>query len=115
MDICGRLDVLSEQANGRRHHELCGEEDLEFCKSHLNINGTHIFFRIIDIHINKGVPVFPTPLVPRTIIRIGRGFVVNPNLANEDFGDVEFILLLFFFRFCLFVNTINVYKRFCFR
>ena len=36
-------------------------------------------------------PVFPTPLVPTTIMRIGRGFGLRPNLANDDFGDVEFI------------------------
>lgn len=43
------------------------------------------------------LPVLPMPLVPTTIIRIGRCFVCRPSFANDDFGDVEFIVFLFFF------------------
>lgn len=42
------------------------------------------------------LPVFPTPPVPRTRIRNGFGFVCRPILARDDFGDVEFIMTIFF-------------------
>lgn len=32
------------------------------------------------------------PRVPTTIIRMGRCFVCSPSFANDDFGDVEFIV-----------------------
>lgn len=47
------------------------------------------------------LPVLPMPLVPTTIIRIGRCFVCRPNFANDDLGDVEFIVSFCFVPFCL--------------
>lgn len=40
------------------------------------------------------LPVLPMPLVPTTMMRMGRCFGCRPNLANDDFGDVEFIVSL---------------------
>lgn len=54
------------------------------------------------------VPVFPTFDDPRISIRNGRGFVCRPIFANDDLGDVEFIvvnfLLLLLFSTIQFVN-----------
>lgn len=43
-------------------------------------------------NVNRDKPVFPTPVAPSSSIRNGLGFVCRPIFANDDFGDVEFIL-----------------------
>lgn len=42
------------------------------------------------------VPVFPTFCDPNISIRNGLGFVCKPIFANEDLGDVEFIVANFY-------------------
>lgn len=60
------------------------------------VNGKLILGRKKNQKLIIYVPVFPTLHDPKMSIRNGLGFVCKPIFANDDLGDVEFIVVNFY-------------------